>query len=140
MGALVGAAIPFWGLQGNEVHCGVSMRKLHSALGFYSTIFSHFFHCSMYNYTGKKCLGVELRYQMHATAPYPGSFEKLEKKFWYPLFVHALHFPTFQKLQIIPCSSVRHDVYVYIAVYLTVHFRQWVQDLDSAMFYAFLRL
>ena len=33
----------------------------------------------------------------------PGPFEKLEKRAWYPLFVHALNFLTFREFRIIPC-------------------------------------
>ena len=34
-------------------------------------------------------------------AQYPGPFEKSEKRTWYPLFAHALNFPTFWEFQII---------------------------------------
>ena len=35
-------------------------------------------------------------------ASYPGPFEKSEKRAWYPLFAHALNFPTFREFRIIP--------------------------------------
>ena len=34
-------------------------------------------------------------------ASYPGPFEKSEKRAWYPLFAHALNFPTFREFRII---------------------------------------
>ena len=35
------------------------------------------------------------------SASYSGSFEKSEKRTWYPLFVHPLNFPTFREFRII---------------------------------------
>ena len=47
----------------------------------------------------------------------PGPFENLEKRAWYPLFAHALNFPTFREFRIIPCYlRVAWCQYVYFAV------------------------
>ena len=63
-----------------------------------------------------------------------------ERRAWYPLFAHALNFPTFlaDNTVILLCALT----YVRIIVYLTIHCwqRLCVQDLNSAMLYALLWL
>ena len=57
----------------------------------------------------------------------PGPFEKSEKRAWYPLFAHALNFPTFQEFRIIPWYlRMTWRRYVYFVVYLVVHCCQWL--------------
>ena len=78
------------------------------------------------------------------TASFPGSFEKSEKRPWYPLFVHALNFLTFQEFQIIPCYlHVLWLGYMYICCIFnhTVFIMAiCVQDQGSAVLYTFLWL
>ena len=74
----------------------------------------------------------------------PGPFKKSEKRAWYPLFAHALNFPTFWEFQIIPCyprvpwRQVRVFCHIFNRILLTMAI--CVQGLDSAVLYDFLRL
>ena len=65
----------------------------------------------------------------------------IRKRAWYPLFAHVLNFPTFREFGLYRNTSVCRDIYVYIALYLSVHC--WLticmQD-DSAVLYALLWL
>ena len=47
-------------------------------------------------------LGSDVCMTTERVASYPGPFEKSEKRAWYPLFAHALNFPTFREFRIIP--------------------------------------
>ena len=74
----------------------------------------------------------------------PGPFKKSEKRAWYPLFAHALNFPTFWEFQIIPCyprvpwRQIRVFCHIFNRILLTMAI--CVQGLDSAVLYDFLRL
>ena len=55
-------------------------------------------------------------------ASYPGPLEKSEKRAWYPLFAHALNFPTFREFRIIPW-------YLRVPWRLRVHCRIFIRTL-----------